>query len=114
MHVDDLLGTENLAAEAGNAMLAKSNRGEKLGLHEAVDQSPHGRRLHVDHVGRTDVIANPAARALFNLDIFDHAAPSISTVPCQKISSRNAKLASSRRIARQYGLWRPATIVHML
>src|SRR3984885_209672 len=94
MDVDDLLRTKNFAAETGDAMLAKFYHRQELRLNQAVEPGLARRRLHVDHVGRAHVVANSAARALFNLDIFDHPAP-----------------ASTRRIAGHYGPSRRAAVV---
>jgi hypothetical protein len=78
VHVDDLFGTKDFTAEAGDAMLAKFDDREKLGRYEAVGLRLHRRRFHVNHVGGTDIVADSAARALFKLDIFDHSAADIS------------------------------------
>jgi hypothetical protein len=94
MHVDDLLRTKYLAAKAGDAMLAKFYYRQEPGFNETVEPGLARRRLHVDHVGRANIVADSAARALFNLDIFDHPAP-----------------ASTRRIARHYGPPRRAAVV---
>jgi hypothetical protein len=75
MHVDDFFGTKNLAAKTGDAVLAEFDYRQELHLIETVGRGLHRHRLHVDHVGRTDVVANSAARALFKVDIFDHPAP---------------------------------------
>jgi hypothetical protein len=80
MDVDDLLGTKNLAAEAGDAVFAKLDRRQKSRLNKSVEPGLVRRRLHVNHVGRADIVADSAARALFKLDIFDHPAPDIPTV----------------------------------
>ena len=105
MHVDDLLGTENLAAKASDAVLAKFDHRQELGLHETVDRGLQRHRLHVDHVGRTDVIANAAARALFKCRYFRSS--------CVFDRLRLAQFGSdavTRRIA-TYGPSRSATVV---
>jgi hypothetical protein len=62
------------AAEAGNAVLAEFDDRQPLVHDEPIDLGRHRHLFHVDHVGRTDVIANAAARALLKLDLFDHLA----------------------------------------
>jgi hypothetical protein len=79
MHVHDLLGTENLATEAGNAVLPKSNHRQKLRFNETVDAGLYRSWLHVDDVGRADIVANAATRALLKLDVFDHPASNIDS-----------------------------------
>ncbi|HTV36224.1 MAG TPA: hypothetical protein VMF12_07310 [Xanthobacteraceae bacterium] len=77
MHVNDLLGTKNLAAETGDAVLAKFDDGEKLELNETISACGARGALHVDHIGRAYVVADSAARTLFKLDIFDHRASKV-------------------------------------
>src|SRR5262245_25754673 len=72
VHVDNPLRAENLAAEAGYAVLAKSNHGQELDLFKPWNLDRDGHGLHVNHVRRTDGVANPTAGALFDLDRFDH------------------------------------------
>jgi hypothetical protein len=72
MDIDNLLRAENLTAEAGDAVLAKLDDRQQPGFNKALGQRPDRRRLHVDHVRRTDIVANPATRTLCNLDMFDH------------------------------------------
>src|SRR5262249_17658371 len=73
MHVDDLLGAEDLAAEAGDAVLAEADDGKKLGRVEAGQRGHARRRLHVDHVSRADDITDAAAGAFRNVDVLDHS-----------------------------------------
>src|SRR5262245_53512183 len=73
MHVDDVFGTEYLAAEAGDAVLAELDDRQQLGAREPGDLLRHGHRLHVDDVRRAHQVADPAAGALIELDILDHA-----------------------------------------
>jgi len=56
-------------------MLPKFNHRQELRFNEAVSQSLGLRQLHVDDIGRTDIVTNPAARALSKVDIFDHSDP---------------------------------------
>jgi hypothetical protein len=74
MNVDDLLGTEDLATEAGDAVFAKLDHGKAFERNEAIDAGRDRHLLHVDHVGWTDVVADAAAGALLKLDVFDHPA----------------------------------------
>jgi len=75
MDIDNLLRAKNLAAKAGDAMLPKFNHRQEPRFNEAFSQSLGRRRLHVDDIGRTDIVTNPAARALSKVDIFDHFDP---------------------------------------
>src|SRR5262249_2385855 len=61
MHVDDLLGAEDLAAEAGDAVLAEADDGEELRRIEAGQRDRVARRLHVDDIGRAHDVADAAA-----------------------------------------------------
>src|SRR5690242_7167204 len=67
MHVDDLLRAEDLAAEAGDAVLAELDDRQELLLAQARDLNGDGLRLHVDHVGRADHVADAAAGAFVEL-----------------------------------------------
>lgn len=85
MHIDDLFGTENLAAETGDTVLSEFYDRQDLDFDKAAREVTCGvcrHCLHMDHVGRADVIANPAASALFEVDVFDHSAPHNSAVMC--------------------------------
>jgi hypothetical protein len=77
MDVDNLLRAENLAAKAGDAVLAKLDNRQQFGFDKALGQGLDRRRLHVDDVRRTYIVANPATRTLCNLDIFDHPDPNV-------------------------------------
>jgi len=77
MDVDDLFRAENLAAEAGDAVLAKLYNRQQPGFDEALGHGLYRRRLHVNDVGRTYIVANPATGTLCNLDIFDHPGPNV-------------------------------------
>src|SRR5262249_30885716 len=63
MHVDDVLRAENLAAEAGDAMLAEFDDRQELGLPQAGNLRRNGLRLHVDHISRADHVTDAAAGA---------------------------------------------------
>jgi hypothetical protein len=54
MHVDDLLRTKNLAAEAGNAVLAEFDDGEQLELSQACNFAGDRYRFHVNDIGWAD------------------------------------------------------------
>jgi hypothetical protein len=72
--IDDLLGTEDLATETGDAVLAELDHRKQPGRCQTGNAGCNGYRLHVNHIGGTDVIANAAARALLKLNVFDHPA----------------------------------------
>src|SRR5207248_508390 len=72
VHVHDLLRTENFATETGDAMLAEFDVGDELELPQVFDFVLYRRGFHVDHVGGTDKVANAAARALLDVNCFDH------------------------------------------
>jgi hypothetical protein len=72
MNVDDLLRTENFAAETGDAVLAKFDNWALELEAQSRDPLRMMRRLHVNDIGRADGVANAASRAKFKLDIFDH------------------------------------------
>src|ERR1051326_5042375 len=72
MHVDDLLGAEDLAAEAGDAVLTEADDGEEPSGVEAGQGDRVARRLHVDDVGRAHDIADAAAGAFRDVDVLDH------------------------------------------
>jgi hypothetical protein len=63
MHIDALNGAKNLAIKAGHAMLVEFDHGNQ----------PPVMLLHVNHIGRTYRIAQPAARAFLQIDIRNHA-----------------------------------------
>jgi len=65
--------TENLAAEAGDAVLAEFDDRQEPGLAQARDLNGDGLRLHVDHIGRADHVADATAGAFVELDALDHA-----------------------------------------
>jgi hypothetical protein len=73
MHVDDLLGAENLAAEAGDAVLAEADGGQLLRGVEPGQGDRVWRRLHVDDVRRAHDVADAAAGAFRNVDVLDHS-----------------------------------------
>jgi hypothetical protein len=54
MHVDDLLWTKNLAAEAGNAVLAEFDDGKQLELSKACDFACDRCGFHVNDIGWAD------------------------------------------------------------
>jgi hypothetical protein len=54
MHVDDLLRTKNLAAEAGNAVLAEFDDGEQLDLSQTLDFGCDRCGFHVNDIGWAD------------------------------------------------------------
>src|SRR5262249_20521553 len=72
MHVHNPLRAENFAAEAGDAVLAKLDHGHQRDASQARDVSRNRGRLHVDHVGRTDRIADATAGAARDVDVLDH------------------------------------------
>src|SRR5262249_28312752 len=74
LHVDDRLRTEDLAAEAGDAMFAELDHRQKLGLNQPGNFLFDRNRLHMDDISRTNRIADAAARAAFDLDFLDHQA----------------------------------------
>jgi hypothetical protein len=79
MHVDNLFGTKNLAGKAGDAVLAKLDHRQEFCWDEAgLRTGRQGHGLHVDHVGRANIVANPATGASFQVDTFDHAVPKTS------------------------------------
>src|SRR6476660_7804011 len=73
MHVDDVLRAEDFAAEAGDAVLAELDDRQEPGLAQPRDLNGDGLRLHVDHIGRADQVADAATGAFFEFDAFDHA-----------------------------------------
>ena len=58
-------------------MLAKLYDGEDLPLFEPLDPGIDGDHLHMDHVCGANDIANPAPRAIWKIDRFDHGPPII-------------------------------------
>jgi hypothetical protein len=54
MHVDDLLRTKNLAAEASNAVLAEFDDGKQLDLSQAFDFAGDRCGFHVNDIGWAD------------------------------------------------------------
>src|SRR5262249_31382485 len=74
MHVDNVLRAEDLATEAGDAVLAKLDHRQELLLLQARHLVHDRRGLHVDDIGWTDQIAHAAARAFLELDPLDHVA----------------------------------------
>jgi hypothetical protein len=72
MHIDDLLGAENLAAKTGDAVLAIFDHWKLEGRIQAGDDARCRRRLHVNDIGGTDDVANSAAGAFFQFDTFNH------------------------------------------
>jgi hypothetical protein len=77
MHVDNALRAKNLAAKAGDAMLAEFDHGKEFGLAKPIDFGGGLLRFHMNNIGWTNQIADAATCALFQLDIFDHAAKAI-------------------------------------
>ncbi len=72
MHVHDPLRAEDLAAEAGDAMLPEPDDGKQPGVLQPRDLGGSRDRLHVNDVGRADGVADPAARAAREVDALDH------------------------------------------
>jgi hypothetical protein len=72
MDVHNVLRTENLAGEAGDAVLPEPDDGQHLGLCEPGDLLRHRHWLHMDDICRADHVADATTRALFKLDTFDH------------------------------------------
>src|SRR5436305_3008396 len=58
MHVDNLFRAEYLATEAGDAVLAELDDRQELRLPQTRDLSRGRLRLHVDHVGGANHVAN--------------------------------------------------------
>src|SRR5262245_32876483 len=73
MHVDDLLGAEDLAAEAGDAVLAEPDHRQQLALAQARHLERNLDRLHVNDVRGAYGIADAAAGAALDVDRLDHA-----------------------------------------
>jgi len=73
MNVDDLFRAEYFAAEASNAVFAKSYHRQEFGLAQPRDLTRNRLRFHVDHVCRAYDVADAAAGAFFDLDAFNHA-----------------------------------------
>jgi hypothetical protein len=88
MHVDDLLWAKNLAAEAGNAVLAEFDDWKQLDLPQTFDLAGDRCGLHVYDVGWADEIANAAAGALLDFDIFDHVIRSTAIVGSSQLKQR--------------------------
>jgi len=81
MHVDDLLRAIDFAVEAGDAVLAKFDDGELECRFQTVNGARRSRlrRLHMDDIGGTHDVANPATGAPLKRDTFDHAQPRSAT-----------------------------------
>jgi hypothetical protein len=72
MHVDDPFGTEDLAIEAGYAVLLKLDNRQLVANAQPRDFFGGGRRFHVNDVGGANQIADPAAGTFCKIDRFDH------------------------------------------
>src|SRR5215510_8998206 len=85
MHVDDPLGAEDLAAEAGDAVLAELDHRQELRLQQPGDFRIDRHRLHVNDVGGTDGVADAAARATGDVDALDQCRlmPGRPRCPCR-------------------------------
>jgi hypothetical protein len=70
--VNNLFRTEDLAVEAGDAMLAKLDHGQEITKPQAGDWIGFGCGLHMDDIGRADNVTNPATGAFLHFDLFDH------------------------------------------
>jgi tRNA C32,U32 (ribose-2'-O)-methylase TrmJ len=73
MNVNNLFRAKDLATETSDAMRLKLDDRQKLCLYEAVVTGRERYGLHVDDVGRAYVVADAAARALFEVNMFDHS-----------------------------------------
>jgi hypothetical protein len=84
VNVNDVFRAENLAVKARDAMLAKFDHWAYKLLLESRDTRVDGDCLHVDHIRRTDVIANAAPRALIQFDRLDH--PSMLALAGERVN----------------------------
>jgi hypothetical protein len=80
MDINNLFWAKNFAAEAGDAVLPKFDDGQKLCFDQVVGHGRKGHGLHVNHIGRTHIVTNPAAGALSKVDIFDHSDPNVLAI----------------------------------
>jgi hypothetical protein len=72
MHIDDLLGTEDFAAEAGDTVLAVFDDRKLKGRVQAGNDTCGRRGLHVDDIGGADNVADAAAGTFIEFDAFNH------------------------------------------